>query len=134
MKKSIIIGSILAGTAVMLGALNAHAFKVFFDSETTSSFDTGVRYQMYHALVILILAALTGKMDQKKLSTARWLFLVGTFLFSGSIYLLCAFKSNGIIGLTGLGILTPIGGLVLMIAWSYILVSAIRIKKASHNV
>jgi uncharacterized membrane protein YgdD (TMEM256/DUF423 family) len=130
MKKSIIIGSLLAGTAVVLGALNAHALKVYFDADTTASFDTGVRYQMYHALVILILAALTNQISEKKLATARWLFAVGTLLFSGSIYLLCAFKSNGIIGLTGLGILTPIGGLVLIIAWSYLLISALSTKKA----
>ncbi len=128
MKRAIIIGAILAGTAVVLGALNAHALKEYFDADTSQSFDTGVRYQMYHALAILILAAMSTSLGKLMIKRLTLLFTLGTVLFSGSIYLLCAFKSNGIIGLTGLGILTPIGGLVLLIAWCYLLLAAFKIK------
>ena len=128
MKKAIIIGSLFAGTAVILGALNAHALKEYFSPGTTESFGTGVRYQMYHALAIIILAALYKTLGQKVTNRLVALFGTGILLFSGSIYLLCAFKSNDIVGLKGLGILTPIGGVVLIIAWSYLLFSAIKIK------
>ena len=126
MKKSIIIGSLLAGSAVLLGALNAHTFKKYFDAGTLQSFDTGVRYQMYHALAILIFGAMSTYLGRKNSNVIISLFTVGTLLFSGSIYILCAFKSNGIIGLKGLGALTPIGGLVQISAWIYAIVSAIR--------
>ena len=128
MKKIIVSGAALAGTAVILGALNAHYFKQFFSPELTASFDTGVRYQMYHALAILLLATLANYLGQQKASSIFWLFIIGVLLFSGSIYLLCAFKSNGIIGLTGLGILTPIGGLILIIGWVYLIYTVLKTK------
>lgn len=126
MKKAIIIGSLFGGTAVLLGALNAHTLKQYFDPATTASFDTGVRYQMYHSLGIIIFGALSSFLGSKRTNTIIYLFSIGTVLFSGSIYILCAFKSNGIIGLKGLGALTPIGGLVLMAAWIYAIISSIR--------
>jgi uncharacterized membrane protein YgdD (TMEM256/DUF423 family) len=132
MKRSIIIGSVLAGTAVILGALNAHALKQYFDPATTDSFATGVRYQMYHALAILIIGAISNFIGKRSTARISLLLLVGTILFSGSIYLLCAFKSNGIIGLTGLGVLTPIGGLVLTAGWIHLIISASKIKGAQH--
>lgn len=125
-KKSIVIGSLLALTAVILGAMNAHYLKQFFTPDTTQSFDTGVRYQMYHALAILAIVGFANYLEIRQLKRIVGLFLSGILLFSGSIYLLCAFKANGIIGLTGLGILTPIGGLVLIIAWSALIYVIIR--------
>src|SRR5690606_12956652 len=128
-KKAIIIGAVLAGTAVVLGAMNAHYLKQFFTPDTTDSFDTGVRYQMYHALAILVLPSLAILIDSRKLSRVLWLLTIGTLLFSGSIYILCALKSNGIIGLTGLGMLTPIGGLLLIAGWVYLIIAALPVKK-----
>ena len=126
MKKIIVIGSIFAGTAVILGALNAHTLKAYFSPDTTASFATGVRYQMYHSLAILILASLSSYIGQKAANRSLWLFFIGTLLFSGSIYLLCALKSNGIIGITGLGVLTPIGGLVLITGWLNLIISTFK--------
>lgn len=126
MKKAIIIGSLLAGSAVILGALNAHTFKKIFDASTLQSFDTGVRYQMYHALAILIFGAFGAFLSNKTTQRIIYLFTLGTFLFSGSIYALCALKSNGIIGLKGLGALTPIGGLILISAWVYAILASLR--------
>lgn len=125
-KRTIIIGSTLACSAVILGALNAHFLKQFFTPDTTQSFDTGVRYQIYHALAILALAGFSDKLSAKHLKKVVWIFLIGILLFSGSIYLLCAFKANGIIGLTGLGILTPIGGLVLITGWIMLIFAAFK--------
>ncbi len=126
MKKIIVIGSILAGTAVILGALNAHALKAYFTPDTTSSFATGVRYQMYHALAILLLGTLNSYLGNRASKRVLIFFLSGTILFSGSIYALCVLKSNGIIGLTGLGILTPIGGVLLIIGWLSLIISALK--------
>lgn len=125
-KKSIIIGGMLAGTAVILGAMNAHFLKQFFSPDTTQSFDTGVRYQMYHALAILAIAGFVPKFEERAMRRVVMLFLAGVLLFSGSIYLLCTFKANGIIGLTGLGILTPIGGLVLIVGWIVLVHTALK--------
>ena len=128
-KKYIIIGALLAGTAVILGAMNAHYLKQFFDPSTTASFDTGVRYQMYHALAILAIASLSKYIDQKQRKRIVVLLSLGVLLFSGSIYLLCGFKANGIIGLKGLGILTPIGGLILILGWILLIESVLKTKE-----
>jgi uncharacterized membrane protein YgdD (TMEM256/DUF423 family) len=127
-KKIILSGIAFSGTAVILGALNAHYLKAFFTSDLTESFATGVRYQMYHGLALISIGALYQVLSTKVLNQLNLLFSVGTILFSWSIYILCAFKSNGIIGLTGLGILTPIGGLVLIIAWAYFFIQLLKKK------
>jgi len=110
---------VFASTAVILGALNAHYLKQFFTEELTASFATGVRYQMWHALALLAVGSLAKHLSLKDARILNLLFTIGIIAFSGSIYILCAFKSNGIIGLTGLGILTPIGGLLLVVAWIF---------------
>jgi uncharacterized membrane protein YgdD (TMEM256/DUF423 family) len=111
-KSTIISAAILGACAVILGALNAHAFKSFFGPDQTASFETGVKYEFIHSVVLLLLG-ITGY-------GSRWthrLLLIGTIAFSFSIYILNFFKANGIIGLTGLGIVTPIGGLLLVAGW-----------------
>ncbi len=128
-KKMIVSGTILAGSAVILGALNAHYLKQFFTPELTESFDTGIKYQMYHSLAMLILPALNKYIPLKRQKLVFGLFLSGVILFSGSIYLLCGFKSNGIIGLSGLGILTPIGGVFLMLGWLQFLLCGLKAEK-----
>ncbi|MDD5302521.1 MAG: DUF423 domain-containing protein [Elusimicrobia bacterium] len=91
--------------AVGLGAFGAHALKARLSPEMLAIFETGVRYQAYHALALLLLAALRGP------SKAGWCFTAGIVLFSGSLYLLA------LTGARKWGAVTPIGGVLFLIGW-----------------
>ncbi|WNB18628.1 DUF423 domain-containing protein [Marivirga arenosa] len=108
----IIIGSISGAISVILGAFGAHALK---DSLTASgrldTYETAVKYQMYHSLALILLGMLMLQFQHKFLNYASYSFLIGMVIFSGSLYLLCA------TGITKLGAITPIGGLFLIAAW-----------------
>lgn len=125
-KSLFIAAGILGGTAVVFGAFGAHALKEALDPETLNSFNTGVRYQMWHALALLALAASPVKIKQLKTIARFWLF--GVLLFSGSIYLLSIDELMNI-NLSFLGPITPLGGLALIVAWIMLIVSALKIKE-----
>lgn len=114
-----IFGATFGLLAVIFGAFGAHALKKKFTEEQQQSFETGVRYQMYHALVLLIIgylpAASTGLYR-----SATILLIIGTLLFSFSIYGLCLSAAFGK-KLRFLGPVTPLGGLLLVIAWTILL-------------
>lgn len=122
-KKILITGAVLGVTAIILGAFGAHALKKVLNAEQLVSFETGVRYQMYHALFLLFLGNLS-LLTLKEKSVIFYLAIVGVVLFSGSIYLL---STSGITGLKTkiLGPITPIGGLFLIISWLYFLYALI---------
>lgn len=108
-----VVAAALGFTGVVAGALGAHALKNVLEPAQLDSFETAVRFQMYHALALLTVGALADKFRAKRLIQAGWIMFAGVLLFSGSIYLLV---------LTPLkpGLVTPIGGLVLMVAWVWI--------------
>jgi uncharacterized membrane protein YgdD (TMEM256/DUF423 family) len=128
-KPALLSGCILAMLAVIFGAFGAHYLKSIFTPELLSSFETGVRYQFYHSFALLFVGLYAKDHSSKLIRTIFLFFLIGVLLFSGSIYLLCAFKSANIIGLSGLGILTPIGGLCFIIAWGLLIVNLIMKKE-----
>lgn len=110
--------SFFAFTAVALGALGAHALKSVLSPESLASFETGVRYQFYHALALFI-ASFTHA--QRPVPAVRWagrLFIAGVFCFSFSIYLLACRVPLGIESWTWLGPITPLGGLLFMAGWA----------------
>jgi uncharacterized membrane protein YgdD (TMEM256/DUF423 family) len=115
-KWSLLAGTFFGSTSIMLGAFGAHYLKKIFTPELLVSFETGVRYQFYHAIALLLLG-MYAKLANQSVQWISTLFCLGTVLFSGSIYLLCILKSNNQIGLKGLGILTPIGGVLFIVAW-----------------
>ena len=107
------VASILAALSVAGGAFGAHALKGKLTESALSSFETGVRYQMYHALALFMVAFLISQYPEAKgLVTVGWCFIVGTILFSGSIYGL----SLG--GVKALGPVTPLGGVAFIVGWS----------------
>ena len=115
----LLIGSVLGFLGVTFGAFGAHALRSRLSAEMLSVFETGVRYQMYHAFAVLIVAAAIGHMGNARLLVAAgWCFVAGTVLFSGSLYAL-ALTSTGI-----LGAITPIGGLLFLIGWACLAVFA----------
>jgi uncharacterized membrane protein YgdD (TMEM256/DUF423 family) len=122
----LIIGTILAGVAVALGAFGAHGLKKIVSHETISIFQTGVQYQMYHALALLFLGVLYERSQNSLLNFAGIFFIAGVVLFSGSLYLLVSFKAMNKISTTGVGMLTPIGGLFFIIGWALLLISFLK--------
>ncbi|MBC1762715.1 DUF423 domain-containing protein [Listeria welshimeri] len=110
MKKTIIAGAVFAGLAVLLGAFGAHALKDVL-GRYASTWETGVQYQMFHAVGILIIGLLMEKQTSRLYNWAAILFLVGIVFFSGSLYVLSISK------VTVLGAITPIGGVCFVVGW-----------------
>ncbi|MBT3646628.1 MAG: DUF423 domain-containing protein [Flavobacteriales bacterium] len=122
----LLFGSFFALTAILLGAFGAHGLKEFLSPEQLDSFETGVRYQMYHALV-LVMISLKGHsfhLRYEKMITS--MFGAGVILFSFSIYLLSLQDLWGI-NLKWLGPATPLGGSLLIIGWALIFVDAVQL-------
>lgn len=115
------IGAISALLAVALGAFGAHGLKKLVEPDSVAVFDTGVRYQVYHSIAILIAGILFQGFPTKRIMVAGYFFLAGIILFSGSLYLLTFFKAQGIVGLSGIGIITPIGGIFFLLGWLWML-------------
>lgn len=127
MERKITITAILLGiSAITLGAFGAHGLKKILQPEQLISFETGVRYQMYHALFLLLIAN-QNLIKTKTKNTIFNLTLVGVLFFSGSIYLLSTSTITGL-NLIFLGPITPIGGVFLIASWSYLLYALI-VKK-----
>jgi uncharacterized membrane protein YgdD (TMEM256/DUF423 family) len=106
-------GSVLAGLGVVFGAFGAHALKASLSPKMLSTFETGVRYQMYSALGLLALAWAISRWPERRVVPAAWLLLAGTVVFSGSLYLLV------LTGARWFGAITPIGGVALIAGWGY---------------
>ncbi|MDY0076614.1 MAG: DUF423 domain-containing protein [Bacteroidales bacterium] len=118
-------GSLFAGLAVLFGALGAHWLRENISQPDLLSFETGVRYQIFHALAILFLAALPARFKGKLCSAAYYLFTFGTLFFSGSIYLLSTSDLTGI-NFSWLGPVTPIGGLLMISGWLMLFILSVR--------
>lgn len=125
-KKILSTATILGMIAIILGAFGAHALKKVLSVEQLVTFETGVRYQMYHALFLLFVG-LMNDITPKIKKTIYFLVLTGVILFSGSIYLLATNDLTSFDFKT-IGFLTPIGGLLLILGWGVLLVSFINNK------
>lgn len=110
------IAALMGMTAIILGAFGAHALKKYLSVEQLGSFETGVKYQMYHALFLLFLG-LNSFIAEKAKKTIFQLVIFGVIFFSGSIYLLTTKAISGI-DFKFIGVVTPIGGALLIAAWS----------------
>lgn len=116
---TLIIGALYGLLSVVLGAFGAHALKKIISVEKLQSFETGVRYQMYAALFLLII----GYILKFETGSEKWisiLMIVGTFLFSVSIYLLSMSEAWGT-NFKFLGPITPLGGLLMIISWAMLI-------------
>ena len=105
---------------VALGAFGAHGLKGSLSADMLANFETGVRYQMYHALALLVVAWAVTRWPGGLTNAAGWLFVVGIVIFSGSLYLL------SVTGLRWLGAITPIGGIALIAGWACLILAALR--------
>ena len=115
---SLRLGAGFAGLAVLLGAFAAHAMKDHFSAELLQPFDTGVRWQMFHALALLGCAVLAA--SPRRLTIAAWCFTIGIVLFSGSLY------GYVLLGWKWFVALTPIGGVTFVVGWIVLATAASR--------
>ncbi|RRO25304.1 DUF423 domain-containing protein [Flavobacteriaceae bacterium 14752] len=125
-RKLKIFGAFFGMTAVIMGALGTHSLAEQIDAESLRSFETGVKYQMYHALLMIILG-----FNLKKISKLHnlifYMLVIGIIMFSGSIYGL-ATNSLTSVDFTTIALITPLGGSLLILSWLLILVSFFRKK------
>jgi uncharacterized membrane protein YgdD (TMEM256/DUF423 family) len=124
MRIKVSITLFLGMIAVVLGALGSHALKEVLTPEQLESFTIGVRYQMTHVLLLMVVL-LTSYFEEGIKETSFWLTVVGILLFSGSIYLLNLQQLLGV-KLSFLGPVTPIGGLFLITNWGFLALKALK--------
>ncbi len=120
------MGAALAGLAVALGAFGAHGLKKIVPPEAVDTFQTGVQYQMIHALALILAGILVEKFSSRFLSYAAICFGLGILLFSGSLYLLTYLKATSTIGLGGWGLITPVGGLAFILGWVFVVWAVVK--------
>lgn len=125
-RKIIATAAFFGMTAVILGAFGAHKLKELLEVQQLSTFETGVKYQMYHALLLLFVS-LAPAISPAKVKAIYWLVVSGIVLFSGSIYLLATDSLNDF-NFKIIGFVTPIGGLLLIVAWFLLLINFIPKK------
>ena len=118
-QKALIFGSLFGCTAVIFGAFGAHLLKKKLTSDQLQSFETGVKYQMYHAIVLLIIG-FNLEINTSLDNCILYAFIIGTLLFSFSIYGLVLSSENNK-KLKFLGPITPLGGLFLVAGWALLI-------------
>ncbi len=114
------LGALSAAVSVAAGAFGAHALKARLPPELLAVFETGARYQMYHAVGLALAAWAASRHGGAAAAWAGWLFLAGTLLFSGSLYALA------LSGVRALGAVTPFGGVAFIAGWIALALAALR--------
>ncbi|ACB53918.1 DUF423-containing protein [Crocosphaera subtropica ATCC 51142] len=123
-KLFLFIGSILAGLSVAGGAFASHALKDKLSDRSLEIFETGTKYQMYHALALILVALFLTRLETvpMTLSSAGYAFIIGILIFSGSLYAL------SLTGVKWLGAITPIGGAAFLVGWLSLAIAAWGMK------
>ena len=128
-KNFFIIAAFFAGLAVVLGAFGAHGLeKITSDEKILHGFQTGVQYQMYHALALLLIAITFENFQPKWIKWAGNCFITGIILFSGSLYLLSFLKIQESSAVKFVGPVTPLGGIFFILGWLFLLIAAMEKK------
>lgn len=126
-KKILVTASILGIISIILGAFGAHALKELISTDMQQTFETGVRYQMYHALFLFFVGS-TSTISDKSKKYIYYLVVMGVVLFSGSIYGLATNNLTEGFDFKSIGFVTPVGGLCFILSWSLLLMSFIKIN------
>ncbi len=129
-RKIIFLGCILGAVGVILGALGAHALKEVLTESQLINFEVGVRYQIYHAILLLFVGGTSYLSDSVKKKVSILIFL-GVLFFSGSIYLLSTNDLTSI-NFKILGPITPVGGILLISAWLLVAFKALKSEKSIY--
>ncbi|WP_018661290.1 DUF423 domain-containing protein [Heyndrickxia acidiproducens] len=121
MKLFVLLGVIHAFLSVALGAFGAHGLQGKMEQKYLDIWETGVRYEMYHALGLIVIGIISGSIKTSALlNWSGWLMFIGIILFSGSLYILCLTK------ISVLGAITPIGGVAFLAAWVLLGTAAVK--------
>jgi uncharacterized membrane protein YgdD (TMEM256/DUF423 family) len=126
MKLFLILGTLLAGLAVALGAFGAHGLKKLVDADTVSVYQTGVQYQMYHALALIAVGILLQRAENTLMNYAGFFFIGGIVCFSGSLYLLSSFKAMNKAVPSFIYPITPLGGILFILGWILLLFALLK--------
>ena len=126
-KKIVVIAAVFGMLSVIIGAFGAHGLKPLISNDELMSYETGVKYQMYHALLLLFVG-ITNKISNKFKSIIFYLIVLGIVLFSGSIY---GLSTNALTGFNfkSIAFMTPIGGTLLIASWLFLLIGSLRYKE-----
>ncbi|OKL41650.1 DUF423 domain-containing protein [Pontibacter flavimaris] len=120
-KTILLIASALGALTVAIGAFGAHALAPMLQATNrVDTFETAVKYQMYHTLALLAVGLLLFQVQQPALQVAAWCFFLGILIFSGSLYVLI------LSGVTWLGAITPIGGTLLIVGWGALFYAVLK--------
>lgn len=114
------LGAAFALLSVAIGAFAAHALKTKLSTEMLAIFEIGARYQMYHALGLIVVAWAFSQWNSQLALVSGWLFVAGIVIFSGSLFAL------SLTGIRQLGAITPIGGLAFIVGWFLLVLAALR--------
>jgi len=125
-KKILVTAAFLGILGIILGAFAAHGLKALITVEAQQTFETGVRYQMYHAILLLFVGS-TSLISLKAKRIIYYLVIIGLIFFSGSIYGLATNTLSGF-DFKNIGFITPIGGMLLIISWLILLINFLKIK------
>lgn len=121
-KAFFLAGALFGALAIIFGAFGSHALKSRLTADRLNVFEIGVRYQMYHALLLISLAWAISFFTSSLVSSAGWIIVLGTCVFSGSLYCLVLFDA------AWWGAVTPIGGMILLIGWVMLALGAFLTK------
>ena len=117
----IALGAVMGGLAVVLGAFGAHGLEAYLDEyEQAANYETAARYQMYHALALVLVGVIAERSRTRTLRLAGWCFAAGVVLFCGALY------GVALARISQLGMVAPIGGALLIVGWAALAVSAMR--------
>jgi len=126
-KNHLVTAAIFGGLAVALGAFGAHGLEqITTDEKILHSFQTGVQYQMVHALALLVIAVIIEKLPNQWIKWAGMCFIIGIILFSGSLYLLTFLKVQGSSAVNIVGPVTPLGGIFFITGWLFLLMGVLK--------
>lgn len=114
------LAAILGALSVGLGAFGAHSLRQYLPPDALNTFETGLRYQFYHVFALLATGILYKRFPTRRLKIAGFFFVGGILLFSGSLYALAAFSTSMNTGSKSIGIITPLGGVFLIIGWIFL--------------
>jgi uncharacterized membrane protein YgdD (TMEM256/DUF423 family) len=118
-KTFLLVGALAALLGVAFGAFGAHGLRTRISPEMLAVFETGVRYQMYHALAVLLTGLILARMDGWLIHAAGWAFVLGILVFSGSLYALA------LTGTAMFGAITPIGGVAFLVGWACLIAAGL---------
>ena len=123
-RQTLILGSLLGGIAVALGAFGSHAFKsLLVEHNRVDTYELATRYHFFHALTMLAIGALMNQVKGRSIKASATFIFIGTLLFSGSLYVMALLNTNKV------ALITPIGGIFLLTGWGFLLYSVVRNPK-----